>query len=150
MAKGKGGFLGQDGLNAPDAPTEVSGTAGDTQVTVSWTAPSDVGGSAITGYNVQANDGTNWYYAYDLELASYDSKSFTVSSQTGNVPVEVIFKTDGTKMYVQSRDNNAIYQYSLSTAWDVSTASYDSVDFDLTQKQTDTIQADLEVRRAAN
>ena len=56
MAKGKGGFIGQDGLNAPDSPTDVSGSAGDTQVEVSFTAPSDVGGSAITGYRVQ--DGT--------------------------------------------------------------------------------------------
>jgi|11_taG_2_1085331.scaffolds.fasta_scaffold13373_3 hypothetical protein len=52
MAKGKGGFLGHDGLNAPDAPTGVSGTAGDTQVDVSFTSPSDVGGSAITEYLV--------------------------------------------------------------------------------------------------
>ena len=52
MAKGKGGFIGQDGLNAPDAPTGVSGTAGDTQVEISFTSPSDVGGSAITSYLV--------------------------------------------------------------------------------------------------
>ena len=52
MAKGKGGFLGHDGLNAPDAPTGVSGTAGDTEVSVSFTSPSDVGGSAITSYLV--------------------------------------------------------------------------------------------------
>jgi len=57
MAKGKGGFIGQDGLNAPDSPTGVSGSAGDEQVDVSFTAPSDVGGSAITGYRVQSNDG---------------------------------------------------------------------------------------------
>ena len=52
MAKGKGGFIGQDGLNAPDAPTGVSGTAGNAQVDVSFTSPSDVGGSAITEYLV--------------------------------------------------------------------------------------------------
>lgn len=57
MAKGKGGFIGQDGLNAPDSPTGVSGTAGIGSATVSFTAPSDVGGSAITGYRVQSNDG---------------------------------------------------------------------------------------------
>ena len=57
MSKGKGGFIGQDGLNAPDSPTEVSGTAGDTQVAVSFTAPSDVGGSAITGFRAQSNTG---------------------------------------------------------------------------------------------
>ena len=52
MAKGRGGFIGQDGLNAPDAPTGVSGTAGDEQVEISFTSPSDVGGSAITSYRV--------------------------------------------------------------------------------------------------
>ena len=57
MAKGKGGFIGQDGLNAPDSPTGVSGTEGDSSAEVSFTAPSDVGGSAITGYRVQSNNG---------------------------------------------------------------------------------------------
>jgi len=57
MSNRVGGFIGQDGLNAPDEPTAVSATAGDTQATVSFTAPSDVGGSAITGYRAQSNDG---------------------------------------------------------------------------------------------
>ena len=57
MAKGRGGFIGQDGLNAPDSPTSVSASGGDTQATVSFTAPSDVGGSAITGYVATSNDG---------------------------------------------------------------------------------------------
>ena len=57
MAKGKGGFIGQDGLNAPDSPTGVSASAGDAQADVSFTAPTDVGGSAITGYRAQSNTG---------------------------------------------------------------------------------------------
>ena len=57
MAKGRGGFIGQDGLNAPDSPTGVTGTAGDQQVSVAFTAPTDVGGSAITAYRAQSNDG---------------------------------------------------------------------------------------------
>ena len=57
MSNGKGGFIGQDGLNAPDQATGVSGSAGDTEVTVSFTAPTDVGGSAVTGYRVQSDDG---------------------------------------------------------------------------------------------
>lgn len=43
---------------APAAPTAVSATAGNSAATVSWTAPSDNGGSAITDYTVtSAPDG---------------------------------------------------------------------------------------------
>ncbi|NDC25482.1 MAG: fibronectin type III domain-containing protein, partial [Proteobacteria bacterium] len=38
---------------APGAPTSVSGTAGNAEVSLSWTAPSDTGGSTITDYIVQ-------------------------------------------------------------------------------------------------
>ena len=57
MSNGKGGFIGQDGLNAPDPATGVAGTAGDASVSVAFTAPSDVGASAITGFRVQSDDG---------------------------------------------------------------------------------------------
>jgi len=57
MAKRTGGFIGQDGINAPDPATGVTGTGGDAQVEVSFTAPTDVGGAAVTGYRVQSNDG---------------------------------------------------------------------------------------------
>jgi len=67
--------------------------------------------------------GTVGYY---LAGASYDSKSFSVSSQETS-PKGVFFKSDGTKMYVTGVTSDYTYQYSLSTAWDVSTASYDSV-----------------------
>ncbi|GAA1949821.1 hypothetical protein GCM10009798_06320 [Nocardioides panacihumi] len=38
--------------NVPGPPTGVDGTAGDAQVALSWTAPADDGGSAITGYTI--------------------------------------------------------------------------------------------------
>ena len=43
-------------ITHPDAPTNVSGTAGIGQVTVSWTTPNS-GGSPITGYTVTASPG---------------------------------------------------------------------------------------------
>ena len=39
------------------APSGVSGTSGNTQVAVSWTAPSSDGGSAVTGYVVTPSIG---------------------------------------------------------------------------------------------
>jgi hypothetical protein len=38
----------------PDAPTNVSATAGNQSATVSWTAPGNNGGSPITGYRINA------------------------------------------------------------------------------------------------
>ena len=40
------------GVSSPDAPTELSATAGDEQVDISWTAPENDGGSSITSYQV--------------------------------------------------------------------------------------------------
>ncbi|MGI0088651.1 MAG: fibronectin type III domain-containing protein, partial [Nitrosotalea sp.] len=39
-------------ITAPSSPTGLAATAGNTQVSLSWTAPANNGGSAITGYNV--------------------------------------------------------------------------------------------------
>ena len=115
MAKGKGGFLGQDGLNAPDQATGVTATAGDTQATVSFTAPSDVGGSAITGYHVQSNNGDGSVQTL-ISGSSYDNKSFSFASQENN-PMGITFSGDGTKANVAGTASNTVYQYSLSTAW---------------------------------
>ena len=48
-------------VTVPGQVTNVTGTAGDTQVSLSWTAP-DNGGASITDYVVQysSNSGTNW------------------------------------------------------------------------------------------
>ena len=42
-------------FDVPDAPTGLNGTAGLQQVTLSWTAPFDTGGSPITGYKYNIN-----------------------------------------------------------------------------------------------
>lgn len=72
--------------------------------------------------------------SYDIASGSYDSKSFSVASQD-TVPTGVFFNTDGTKMYITGNTNDTVYQYTLSTAWDVSTASYDSKSFSVSSQE---------------
>jgi hypothetical protein len=62
--------------------------------------------------------------AWDVSTASYASKSYPSGQTTGTT--NVAFNNDGTKMYISGWDVDQIFQYTLSTAWDVSTASYDS------------------------
>ena len=58
MARRNGGFIGQDGLDAPDEPTDVTVSGGgDGVVGVAFTAPSDVGTSAITGFVATSSTG---------------------------------------------------------------------------------------------
>ena len=63
---------------------------------------------------------------YTLTSATYASLSKNVISQDSS-PYDVAFSSDGTKMFVAGRVNNTVYQYTLSTAWDVSTATYASL-----------------------
>jgi len=86
-------------------------------------------------------DSTNSVYqytlstAFDLSTASYDSVSFSVSGQEA-IPYGIAFNTDGTKMYIVGDNTNSVYQYSLSTGFDLSTASYDSVSFSVSGQES--------------
>jgi len=64
---------------------------------------------------------------FDVSTASFVD-AFSISSQENN-PSALAFNTDGTKMFIVGLTNDTVYQYSLSTGFDVSTASYDSVSF---------------------
>ena len=67
---------------------------------------------------------------YDVANISYSGKSSSSSSQSTYM-LGIGFNADGTKMYRTGYSVKSIFQYSLSTAWDISTASYDSVSFSL-------------------
>jgi DNA-binding beta-propeller fold protein YncE len=69
---------------------------------------------------------------FDLSTATYDSISLDVSSQDNN-PQGIYFNSTGTKMLVVGRQNDSVYQYTLGTGFDLSTASYDSISFSVSQ-----------------
>jgi DNA-binding beta-propeller fold protein YncE len=72
--------------------------------------------------------------AWDLSTGSYASKSLSVTAQE-NTPTSLAFSADGTKAYVVGTTNDTIYQYTLSTAWDVSTGSYASKSLSVTAQE---------------
>lgn len=71
--------------------------------------------------------------AWDVSTGSYASKSVSVTSQD-TVPIGVAFKPDGSTMYMVGQVTAAVYQYTLSTPWDVSTASYASKTLDVSSQ----------------
>jgi hypothetical protein len=71
-------------------------------------------GAAIFEYDLSAG--------FDVSTAVY-SQNFSVSAQdTG--PTGVVFNSNGSKMFVVGKTNDAVYEYALSTGFDVSTASF--------------------------
>ncbi|PSO46653.1 MAG: hypothetical protein BRC24_00860 [Parcubacteria group bacterium SW_4_46_8] len=60
--------------------------------------------------------------AYDLGSTSYN-QNFDISGQESD-PTSVRFGESGTKMFVVGKDTDSVYSYDLSTAYDISSASY--------------------------
>ena len=90
----------------------------------------------IVGYSTDAMYEYDLSTAYDISTASYNSVSFSISGQTSTCR-GFDFKPDGTKVYAIEQTGSTVYQYSLSTAWDLSTASYDSVSFSAASQDSD-------------
>jgi len=86
-----------------------------------------LGGGSVFQYSLST--------AWDVSSAAYDSKSLSVSSQDSNSS-GIWFKSDGSQMYMCGFTNDSIFQYNLSTPWDVSTGSYASISFDMSATST--------------
>lgn len=64
--------------------------------------------------------------SYDIEFASFDGdgKNWIIVRDQDTTPRSLFFKADGTKMYHTGTTGDKVYEYNLSTAWDVATAVY--------------------------
>jgi DNA-binding beta-propeller fold protein YncE len=60
--------------------------------------------------------------AWDISTAVF-LQLFSVAGQD-TAPLGLFFKPDGLKMYVSGSNADSVYEYDLSTAWDVTTAVY--------------------------
>ena len=86
----------------PGPPTGVSGTSGNTQVTVAWTPPFSDGGAAITSYTVK----------YSTDGSTYTAFGSTFSSSPGIVTgltkgTAYTFKVSATNANGNSADSTA-------------------------------------------
>ncbi|RJQ24382.1 fibronectin type III domain-containing protein [Candidatus Parcubacteria bacterium] len=67
-------------LNTPSAPTNLSATAvSPTQISLSWTTPSNNGGAVITGYKIEVKSGSGSY----TTLVSNTQSTTTTYSHAG-------------------------------------------------------------------
>ena len=73
--------------------------------------------------------------AWDVSTASYSNNSLLVTSQDAT-PTGLFFGDSGTKLYVVGTTTDTVYQYTLSTAWDISTASYALLSFVVATQET--------------
>lgn len=76
-----------------------------------------LGNTADTVY--QYTLGTAW----EIDTATYDSKSFAYGNYL-TTATGISFKSDGTKLYLVGTTTDLIYEFDLTTAWDISTAQY--------------------------
>ena len=78
-------------------------------------------------YMVGTATDTVYQYAlttpWSIATASYESKAFSLATEEAT-PQGLFFKPDGLSMYVTGNTGDAVYQYTLTTAWDVTTASF--------------------------
>ena len=116
--------------------------------TASFTRSLDISGQEDQPYGIAFNnDGTKMFITgrrgddvneyilttgFDISTASYSQK-FSIAQGNGR-PSAVQFNSDGTKMFIleggtTAEGDNSIFQYTLTTAFDVSTASYTGKSF---------------------
>lgn len=111
--------------------TSISGTPQTLSVSTQEGAASDVflGDSGTKLYITGSiSDKVHQYdlsTAYDLTTASFNQSITTRPSEfTESVPWSLHFKSDGTKMYVVGKTRDSVGEFDLSTAWDISTATF--------------------------
>src|SRR3989344_4496538 len=71
---------------------------------------------------------------WDVSTATYDNISFSVTTQE-TLPTVLAFRGDGTRLYVLGTTNKRVFQYSLTTPWNVSSA-FDNASFSVTTQDT--------------
>ena len=124
-----------DGSNltgiAPFKPVAVSGTTPSLNVgTYNFFKQGALTANTTVSFASVPTE-SRWSYSFVPTVVSdtwdvssaYYSQSFSVVGQDA-IPLGLFFKPDGTKMYFIGTTGDSVYEYDLSTAWDISTAVF--------------------------
>ena len=73
-----------------------------------------------------------WDTTTPYSLTGTNTVNLSISATDGNIPRSIRFNSDGTRMYLLGDSStDRVFQYDLSTAWYVNTATYNSAFFDV-------------------
>ncbi|QSL99457.1 hypothetical protein CRP9_gp42 [Roseobacter phage CRP-9] len=67
--------------------------------------------------------------AWDVYPSSYANKSLSVTGVGETIPSDIFFKPDGTRLFMVGKTTDKVFEYNLSTAWDLATATYSNNSF---------------------
>jgi hypothetical protein len=124
-------FEGADGTNylvSSAIVAQVDGTPGTNDMPGRLVFSTTSDGASIATERTRISSNGTLQHRFDLAVnnatvltASYDSVSFSVAGEeTG--PNKVWFRPDGLRMYILGASGDDITQYTLTTAWDITTS----------------------------
>ncbi len=103
--------------------------------------------TTVSFTNVPTN--ARWSYStvigasggYTFNTVTKSSNEFVVNNATTGATAltgasDMYFKPDGLKVYILCYASSTVYAFTLSTAWDITTASYDSVFYSTSAQET--------------
>lgn len=108
-----------------DTSNQLDTTSENTYSEDLWFSPDGLrlvvlGSSGVTDHEVHSYTLTS---PWDLTTATYDSKTINVNSTGGAGVAGIHLSPDGRKMFIASNSTDKVHEYTLSTAYDVSTAT---------------------------
>jgi hypothetical protein len=134
---GAGAFIVGNGIDNFNRSNLIFASGSSVQITGSLDVTEDVSLSTLTFTGSLTTGSNNLYFSpsYDVRNWYLTGKNFSVATQDAT-PIGLYFKDDGTRFYMAGTSNDRIYQYDVSTPWDVSTAIFNNVSASVATQDT--------------
>jgi hypothetical protein len=72
---------------------------------------------------------------WNLSTLTYASKNYLITTSVNEIYPECFFiKPDGLKFWLTGQNLKTVFQFSLATAWDITTATYDNISYSISSR----------------